>query len=71
MTFAEKFEAKQPDDFALNTALDSTFLCTPVSLLQVIQNNESVLKATIFDMYNQSLGLEAASLCEGGAIGSQ
>jgi hypothetical protein len=70
MTFAEKFEAKQPDDFALNTALDSTFLCTPVSLLQVLQNNESVLKATILDMHNQSLGLEPASLFDSGTTGS-
>ena len=51
------FEAKQADDFALNTALDSTFLCTPISLLEVIQNNETALKATILDMYNQSNGL--------------
>ena len=37
----------------------------------MIQNNESVLKATILDMYDQSTGLEAASLFGNDAIDSQ
>ena len=71
LAFAEKFEAKQSDDFALKATLESTFLCTPTSVLEIISSNENVFKSMVKEMYTASLGIDPKVLFNSEAEGSR
>ena len=71
LMFAEKFEDRQPDDFALQTTLESTFLCTPTSVLEIISSNENVFKSMVKEMYTASLGIDPKVLFNSEAEGSR